>query len=365
MHLSRLAASITLLLLYRSSAFRTHGNVNGNQFVRVERHEPRPVAPNLFQSYRKSLPSPMLVNRSVAIGGLAKYRDMWQTRDRMNCGSDPTTSVWPNWNSSKWPSSARLAENSGSLPWTAWHDSRTCTSSAYCHSGAARLARRVLNHSVMLKSRSLVAAFFSIAAISTNTASAAEPSPKPQSTWPYSVPKPSPRDQNRVYAWQVVLPTVAFDVLSVVGMINNTRGYGARTYGPPLIAVGWIGRTISGPIVHFSHRRIGAGFASLALEGFTPVIGAAAAFFGTWATCDLEPEDYCALSAGRRMPIGAAIAAVAGTVVDAAVLANEPASDTLEKETVSFAPFVMPRVFPGPRKGELSSEWTFGLAGRF
>lgn len=133
-----------------------------------------------------------------------------------------------------------------------------------------------------------------------------------------------------------------------------------------LILVGYGGRVIAGPIVHFAHRRIGPGFASLALEALSPIAGGLLGFLYMVAKCDGQNHDPCHYDTDFAVRASGAVAAVTGTILDAALLANEPVKPEPPKDKgVSFAPYIAPQVFPGGRKGQLGLAWTFGLAGRF
>lgn len=196
---------------------------------------------------------------------------------------------------------------------------------------------------------------------SVSSGAAAEPTPAPLPMPAPRLPDPKPAEVTKSYAWQFVLPTIAFDIVSLSGIMTTNR-----KYGPVLVLAGWGGRSISGPIAHFAHRRVWAGLGSLALEGLSPVVGAATGFLFAMATCDREPNDYCYIDYERDMAIMGPLFAVAGTIADAALLANEPMKPEPGKETgFSWAPYVTPTVFPGARKGELGSAWSFGVAGRF
>ncbi|MDI3287364.1 hypothetical protein [Polyangium sp. 15x6] len=207
----------------------------------------------------------------------------------------------------------------------------------------------------MNKSSFLVGLGLPLAILVSSSGARAEPAPAPQVMAGYRLPEPEPPVVRRSYAWQVVLPTLAFDVLGIVGLSTKH----------PVMFIGYAGRSISGPIVHFAHRRQSRpALVSLALESLSPLLGMGTLFGYHAIKCADEGSD-CYLS-DAAVAVMVPLFGVAGTIVDAAWLANEPVKPEPPKGTeVSFAPYLAPQLLPGARKGEFGSAWTFGLVGRF
>jgi len=121
-----------------------------------------------------------------------------------------------------------------------------------------------------------------------------------------------------------------------------------------LALAGLGGYLAGGPIVHFSERRIGIGFASLGLRVGAPLVGAGVGFFAgavAWSGCNEgnDEGDMCVLEGAI---IGVLLGFVGGflvaTVVDNAALARKPVTATRR------ALWVAPTYHPEQRRTGLS-----------
>ena len=171
--------------------------------------------------------------------------------------------------------------------------------------------------------------------------------PYPWGSWgpdanPYSLTPPSPPSK-RWYGWQILLPTLASDVVGLAGAATS-----GSTAGAAFLVSGVIGHAISGPIVHLVHHHPLKALASFGLEAALPgaaVLGVVAAA----ASCN-NIDDGCVSAVLLVAILGLPIALTAGPAIDSAALAWEdrPASsDKAPAVTWNVAPLVLPPLRPG------------------
>jgi hypothetical protein len=204
-----------------------------------------------------------------------------------------------------------------------------------------------------------------------NEDAATPPSPytKDPSPWITSGPapyKPTPESAKKPgwYGYQILIPTIAFDMLAVVGLslprdvpTDFPQSNGARA----LVWTGAFGRTASGPIVHWAHGNIGKGFASLGVESIW-MASAGIGFVGSIFVCGLDSSicHYRAISAF------ALLGGIAGTVIDTTKFAvNRGPAPKETPQAAFFSPFVVPTLARDPRTGEMRTALDFGIAGQF
>lgn len=132
-------------------------------------------------------------------------------------------------------------------------------------------------------------------------------SPEQRTFWGGAPAPPQPA-RRRWYGWQTLIADGAGLLISGIGLpLSLSRS--TQSLGTGLLVGGGVVQLIGGPIVHWSHRNVGRGFASLGLRIVLPALGVLLGF----AT---RNEGVLILGSGA----GSAVA----IALDAAVLAREP-----------------------------------------
>jgi hypothetical protein len=190
--------------------------------------------------------------------------------------------------------------------------------------------------------------------ITENTELSPTPAPTPQASPAEALIAPPSRTPEALdevwYGWQTLVADAAALATGIAGGVANSGPVAGLAYG---------GYVLAPPIVHWTHGKVGIGFASLSLRVFAPpgmlLIGA---LFGGLANHQ-SPESGAAIGAMTGL-----IAGYIGTVViDAALFGYEkqqPTGATRGKGTRE-----LPRFTASPTFDANKSRATFGLAGTF
>ncbi|MBK6533452.1 MAG: hypothetical protein IPF99_28835 [Deltaproteobacteria bacterium] len=133
---------------------------------------------------------------------------------------------------------------------------------------------------------------------------------------------PTAEQPTHWYGWQILIVDLAAITLASASLgVGSTTGY---------YTAGGL-QLLGGPIVHWSHGRVGAGFGSLGLRLLVPV---AAGVLGS-------------MKGTTGLLVGASLGSLAAIVVDIAALANEPAQARPAARVGAWSPTIAltPREF--------------------
>ncbi len=164
---------------------------------------------------------------------------------------------------------------------------------------------------------------------------------------PQMVPVPPPPRIHRWYGYQTLLGD---GVVVVLGSVS------VGSQQPTLAGVSVVGYFLAGPVIHWVHGRVGAGFADLGLRVAFPLGGTLlGAIVGLGAAGRNHPTDGAAIGSG----VGAAVGAVGASIFDAAVLAEETVDAEPGEARAEPAFSVIPRIFTGKGSAALGLSGTF------
>lgn len=140
----------------------------------------------------------------------------------------------------------------------------------------------------------------------------------------YSVPPVAPafdpvavRGRRNWYGWQVLLVDVGSIAVNVVGIVAESR---------VLSGVGAIAQFIGAPIVHWTHRRVGFGFASLGVRLGLPLLGALVGYTENACPTDSYGTRRCGsggIDPALAILLGAGIGQIVASIVDIAAFSTE------------------------------------------
>lgn len=184
--------------------------------------------------------------------------------------------------------------------------------------------------------------------------SASVPPPPPAAATPTKAPPPSATTRapaRRWYGWQTLTAAAIADTLFVVGAATaagQAHSDGAGTTA--LVVSGYLGRFLSGAVIHAAHGNWRAGGASLALNVAAPLvvgIGGALVTAGVCSAGKLSSD--CGYPALAGAVFGYYGGAALATTIDAAVLAYEPIDTNKPARSGAATPWfaVVPMLGPG------------------
>lgn len=162
---------------------------------------------------------------------------------------------------------------------------------------------------------------------------------------------PPPAQQRNWYGWQTALTDVASLGLGATASGLSGNGSSGREAANVVSALALTTFVLGGPTVHAAHQQWGKAGASLALRLGAPTVGAVGGFLVGNAACPHDDRDLPCSAVGAAF--GLIAGAVSATILDAAVIAYEPAQPATG--SVHVAPLI---VAQGDR-------WQAGLRGTF
>lgn len=176
------------------------------------------------------------------------------------------------------------------------------------------------------------------------------------------------------YGGQVIATTVAFDIISVIGVPLFVVAH--NELGGGFIIAGMIGRSLSGPIVHGVHGQTFAhGMKSYGLEVSGVLVGVGmAALMGSQCPSllgadHLPPQpSICHFRVAASLLTAVPLAvSITGTVLDSIFLAHD--KPNAEKKTslsgFTLSPYVIPAFQRDERTGKQNFGMHFGFGGTF
>jgi hypothetical protein len=141
-------------------------------------------------------------------------------------------------------------------------------------------------------------------------ASGQEPQLSAQAPNALTKPPAAPVVFRRSYGWQIVVADVSSVALTIAGGVGESD---------EVAGLGVAGYFLAAPVVHFAHRNVWQGFASLGLRVGGPLVGAAIG--NAVADCgESSGEHWCGIV---PITVGVFAGILGAMIVDAAVFARE------------------------------------------
>ena len=169
------------------------------------------------------------------------------------------------------------------------------------------------------------------------------------------IPAP-PKLQRRWYGYQILIPTIVFDALTV--------SIAAYSGIPELSILPFAARGLTGPLVHGLHGHGEKAWASVGLELGGGLLGLGMFGAGFLLTALHEYDTPLEHAPYTALIIAGPVLLVTGTIVDVAFVANEDVPrQEASKTGAKVLPYVAPIFLRDERSGERKPGISFGLAG--